>query len=42
MKEAIIVFAILPKDATESNAMLKICDYLKFHVVKMATRCNSM
>jgi hypothetical protein len=42
MKEAIIVLAILQKDATKSNAMLKIGKHVKFHVEKMATRCNSM
>lgn len=42
MKEAIIVFAILQKDATKSNAMLKIGNYVKFHAEKMATKCNSM
>jgi hypothetical protein len=42
MKEAIIVFVIFYKDATKSNAMLKIGNYVKFHVEEMATRCNSM
>ncbi len=42
MKEAIIGFAILQKDATESIAMLKIGNYVKFHLEKMATGCNSM